>query len=55
MRHVEAARDLHQRLERHSNWLVLPIWGLFVIKVALVIGAYILILLFLIRKLGLVH
>jgi hypothetical protein len=42
-------------VERHSNWLVLPIWGLFVIKVALVIGAYILILLFLIRKLGLVH
>ena len=42
-------------VERHSNWLVLPIWGLFLIKIALVIGAYILILLFLIRKLGLVH
>ena len=42
-------------VERHSKWLVLPIWGLFEIKIALVIGAYILILLFLIRKLGLVH
>jgi hypothetical protein len=42
-------------VERHSNWLVLPIRGLFVIKIALVIGAYILILLFLIRKLGLIR
>lgn len=40
-------------VERHRNWLPLPIWGLYVIKVALIIGAYILILLFLIRKLGL--
>ena len=35
---------------KKANWLVLPIWGLFEIKMALVIGAYILILLFLIRK-----
>ena len=42
-------------VERHNKWLPLPIWGLYVIKIALVIGAYILILLFLIRKLGLVH
>jgi len=40
---------------KKANWLVLPIWGLFEIKMALVIGAYILILLFLIPKLGLVH
>jgi hypothetical protein len=40
-------------VERHSNLLVLPIRALFVIKIALVIWAYILILLFLIRKLGL--
>jgi hypothetical protein len=40
-------------VERHSNWLVLPIRALFGIKIVLVIWAYILILLFLIRKLGL--
>jgi hypothetical protein len=42
-------------VERHSNWLVLPMRVLWVVKIALVIGAYILIFLFLIRKLGLVH
>jgi hypothetical protein len=41
-------------VERHSSWLPVPMWGLFVIKIALVIWAYILILLFLIRKLGLI-
>jgi hypothetical protein len=41
-------------VERHSHWLLLPIRALFVIKIALVIWAYILILLFLIRKLGLI-
>lgn len=41
-------------VERHSHWLPVPMWGLFVIKIALVIWAYILILLFLIRKLGLI-
>jgi hypothetical protein len=48
-------REHSRGVERHSNWLPLPIWGLYMIKIALVIGAYILILLFLIRKLGLVH
>jgi hypothetical protein len=41
-------------VERHSKWLERPIFGLFVIKIALVMWAYILILLFLIRKLGLI-
>jgi hypothetical protein len=40
-------------VERHSNWLPLPMWALFVIKIVLVICAYFLILLFLLRKLSL--
>jgi hypothetical protein len=40
-------------VERHSKWLVRPIWLFFVIKIVLVIWAYFLILLFLLRKLGL--
>ena len=42
-------------VERHGHWLVLPMRVLWVVKIALVIAGYILILLFLIRKLGLVH
>ena len=40
-------------VERYPHWLALPVRVLFVIKIGLVTWAYILILLFLIRKLGL--
>jgi hypothetical protein len=41
------------RVSEHSKWLELPIWGLFGIKIVLVIVAYIFILLFLVSALGL--
>jgi hypothetical protein len=41
-------------VERHNKWLERPIFVLFGIKIVLVIWAYVLILLFLIRKLGLI-
>jgi hypothetical protein len=45
--------DKHiSEVEQHSKWLERPIFGLFLIKIVLVMLAYILILLFLIRKLG---
>jgi hypothetical protein len=40
-------------VERHANWLPLPMWVLFGIKIVLVTLAYFLILLFLLRKLSL--
>ena len=49
-RHLE--RNHIPEVEQHNKWLARPISGLFWIKIALVTGAYILILLFLIRKLG---